>query len=70
MLSFALTLRTGESRVFATILARSIRKQGYSDGDREMYKGLLSIVLVTFLAPWALAEEKPNVVVMMVDNLG
>jgi arylsulfatase len=35
-----------------------------------MYKGLLSIVLLIFLAPWVLAEEKPNVVVMMVDNLG
>ncbi len=35
-----------------------------------MHKGLLSIVLLMFLAPWALAEEKPNVVVMMVDNLG
>jgi arylsulfatase A-like enzyme len=35
-----------------------------------MHKGLLSIVLIFFLAPWALAQEKPNVVVMMVDNLG
>ena len=35
-----------------------------------MHKGLLSIVLVMLLAPCALAEEKPNVVVMMVDNLG
>ena len=35
-----------------------------------MHKRLLSIALVMFLSPWALAEEEPNVVVMMVDNLG
>ncbi len=35
-----------------------------------MKKLLQSLALVLVMAPWVSAEEKPNVVVLMVDNLG